>query len=1157
MPEKDTLSHPWLMERRYLPLIIVVVFVILSASAFTISYQRHTSKTEQILKEDWSDANLISLLLDEHLKKIVSVMESYGNRQSLLQAVKDKNVKKAMVHLINLKKSNPDVDILVITDKQGTLWAAYPERPELLGQNLAYQDWYKGVIKEWKSNISDVVLRIVREKDLAVTMSVPIFDETGEVIGILVNTQRTVALSYLFKQAPLDPGAFITVTDRKGQIVYSSRHDVEKEIRPYPFHPDMKKVMAANNKTFAVDDPDLGGRTRYISFAPAVNIGWTVFVERDKRSIFLSELAYYVQVTAIAFLLFLSVILFLFYSRKQVMAQQILEQLQAEKQIRIRDERYKSYIDITMQLAWTTNDKGEIVEDNPSWSKYTGHSYEEIKGFGYIEDIHPNDRDRTVQIWRKAVAEKSFYETEYRLRRYDGVYRDYLVRGIPLLAEDGSVRDWVGTCIDITEVKRMTAAMEENDLKYRALFENQLNGLAYCKIVVDENNRPVDYIFLEINTAFEEHTGLKKKDVLGRRITEIIPGFEKSTFDFIGVHGRVALTAEAVRFEQYQEGLQRWYSVFVYSPKEGYFVSIFSDITERKQHENEIKELGLRSQRILNAAGEGIYGLNVDGQITFINPAAAKMLGYENQELIGKISHDTFHHTRPDGSPYKGEDSPIYKSFRDGIPHHQDRDIFIRKDGTTIPVEYTSSPIIDSDKVIGGVVALRDITERTRVEAELQLERDNFKSILDTMNEGIYIVDQQHNIQYINPVIESDFGPVNGRKCFAYFHDRTEACPWCKNQEVFAGKSVEWEWSSLKTGKTYELFDTPIRNADGTVFKLEIFRDITEHKQMDKALRESEERYRSIFENAQEGIFRSTPEGRIILANEAIAKMLGYDSPEEIMAGVTDVSRQLYVYPEERTIIKNMLEEHGFVRNHETQLYRKDGSIFWVSVTMQAIRDEKGQFLYYEGMNQDITDRKESVERMRTALRATVRAMAVTVETRDPYTAGHQRRVADLARAIATEMNLPTDQIDGIRMAAVIHDLGKISVPAEILSKPTKLTDLEFGIIKTHAQSGYDILKDIDFPWPIARIILEHHERMDGSGYPKGLVAEETLLESRILSVADVVESMASHRPYRPALGIDVAMKEIENNRGTHYDTSTVDACLRIFRENGYQLKGT
>jgi HD-GYP domain-containing protein (c-di-GMP phosphodiesterase class II) len=165
--------------------------------------------------------------------------------------------------------------------------------------------------------------------------------------------------------------------------------------------------------------------------------------------------------------------------------------------------------------------------------------------------------------------------------------------------------------------------------------------------------------------------------------------------------------------------------------------------------------------------------------------------------------------------------------------------------------------------------------------------------------------------------------------------------------------------------------------------------------------------------------------------------------------------------------------------------------------------------------------------------------------------------VADLASAVATEMNLSVDQIDGIRMAAAIHDLGKISVPAEILSKPTKLTALEFSLIKTHTQSGYDILKDIDFPWPVARTVLEHHERMNGSGYPNGLTGDNILLESRILSVADVVESMASHRPYRPSLGIEAALEEIEKNRGTLYDHVVADACLRLFREKGFQMNGT
>jgi len=202
----------------------------------------------------------------------------------------------------------------------------------------------------------------------------------------------------------------------------------------------------------------------------------------------------------------------------------------------------------------------------------------------------------------------------------------------------------------------------------------------------------------------------------------------------------------------------------------------------------------------------------------------------------------------------------------------------------------------------------------------------------------------------------------------------------------------------------------------------------------------------------------------------------------------------------------------------------------------------------------DITDRKITEDRIRKALEATVQAIAVTVETRDPYTAGHQRRVADLARAIATDMSLPADIINGISMAATIHDLGKISIPSEILSKPRKLTDIEFSIIKIHPQAGYDILKDIDFPWPVARIVLEHHERVNGSGYPSKLIAEKTLLESRILAVADVVESMASHRPYRPSLGIEAALEEIKKNRGILYDNKVVDACLKLFLEKGFQL---
>jgi HD-GYP domain-containing protein (c-di-GMP phosphodiesterase class II) len=181
-----------------------------------------------------------------------------------------------------------------------------------------------------------------------------------------------------------------------------------------------------------------------------------------------------------------------------------------------------------------------------------------------------------------------------------------------------------------------------------------------------------------------------------------------------------------------------------------------------------------------------------------------------------------------------------------------------------------------------------------------------------------------------------------------------------------------------------------------------------------------------------------------------------------------------------------------------------------------------------------------------------VHALADTVDARDPYTAGHQHRVSKIACAIAEEMNLSNETVAGIRMAGEIHDLGKMSIPAEVLMKPGRLLEVEFNYIKIHPQKGYDILKGMEFPWPVARIVLEHHERMDGSGYPNGLSGEDILPEARIVAIADVVEAMASHRPYRPALGIEVALEEIENNSGTLYDSDFASACLRLFREKKF-----
>ncbi len=197
---------------------------------------------------------------------------------------------------------------------------------------------------------------------------------------------------------------------------------------------------------------------------------------------------------------------------------------------------------------------------------------------------------------------------------------------------------------------------------------------------------------------------------------------------------------------------------------------------------------------------------------------------------------------------------------------------------------------------------------------------------------------------------------------------------------------------------------------------------------------------------------------------------------------------------------------------------------------------------------------RESEKKLRTNLLDSITALAAIVEMRDPYTAGHQRRVAQLAIAIAKELQLPEEQVEGIHMAGVVHDVGKIRVPAEILTKPGRLTALEFDLIKEHSQNGHEILKSIDFPWPIAQIVLQHHERLDGSGYPQALKSDQILFEAKIIAVGDVVESMVSHRPYRPGLGIDAALGEIELNKGRLYDPAVVDACIKLFREQGFNF---
>ena len=323
-------------------------------------------------------------------------------------------------------------------------------------------------------------------------------------------------------------------------------------------------------------------------------------------------------------------------------------------------------------------------------------------------------------------------------------------------------------------------------------------------------------------------------------------------------------------------------------------------------------------------------------------------------------------------------------------------------------------------------------------------------------------------------------------------------------------------------------------------------------------MRESEEKYRLVVENTKESIIIAQ-NVKVDFANNAAIGKIGYSKETITSKSFTD-----FIHPDDL----NMVVDHEIKRikgEEITPVYSfrvigQDGTVIWCEINAVVIQ-WKGKPATLNFLN-NITERKKAEEELqqtldslRKSVGATIQVMVSAVEMRDPYTAGHQIRIADLARAIATEMGLPQEKIEGIRMAGSIHDIGKLSIPAEILSKSTKLTDIEFSLIKEHSYSGYEMLKDVESPWPLAQIVYQHHERMDGSGYPRNLKGDEILIEARIMAVADVVEAMASHRPYRPGLGIDAAMAEIEKNKGTHYDNTVADACLKLFREKGYQLK--
>jgi PAS domain S-box-containing protein/putative nucleotidyltransferase with HDIG domain len=335
-----------------------------------------------------------------------------------------------------------------------------------------------------------------------------------------------------------------------------------------------------------------------------------------------------------------------------------------------------------------------------------------------------------------------------------------------------------------------------------------------------------------------------------------------------------------------------------------------------------------------------------------------------------------------------------------------------------------------------------------------------------------------------------------------------------------------------------------------------------------RAAFDSEERYRLITERAADAMWTVDMNMRPTYISPSITPLLGY-SVQEAMAKpmekiFTTASFKLATGLLKEELGRESREQKDLARSRtlELELIHKDGSLVPVEVKYTFLRDAQARPVEVLAIARDISERKQaqeeakqSIEKLIRAMEHAIQAMTIVVEMRDPHTAGHQQRATQLACAIAREVGLSEEQISGLRLAGLIHDIGKVRVPAEILMNPDGLSEPEFMMIKAHPRLGYEILKTIDFPWPVAQIVLQHHERMDGSGYPSGLSGDDIIMEARILAVADVVDAMASHRPYRAALGINKALEEISQNKGVLYDPKAVDACLMLFRDKKFEFE--
>jgi len=407
-------SLAWLAKRSNVVWLSLIFFLIISMASFFLIHGHYRDTKEQAFREDRKSAKLLSLIVEAYLNDIRSTMESYASRPLLLEAVRRKDVLAAKQHLTSLSRIGSGMDSLLIADRKGTIWISLPDRPDVLGKNFAWRDWHRGVSREKKPYIADAVQRVTAEKDTAIHIAVPIFDEKGAIIGILLNTQRAVEVGKILQQAPLEEGLSISVTDRNGTLIYSSRYAYTKALARYPLFDAVKKTTAAAPSTFSVANPAERGETYHISHTILPDTGLHVFVGRDQRSIWSPLWPHMVQMITISILLFLCVILLLLYIRKRTMIQSALENLQAEKEISAGRSRFRELFNqfkggVVIYQVIDGGKDFEILELNDAARHITKVDIG-FKGRS-VRDVYPGLANHTLlttfqNVWRTGEPEE-------------------------------------------------------------------------------------------------------------------------------------------------------------------------------------------------------------------------------------------------------------------------------------------------------------------------------------------------------------------------------------------------------------------------------------------------------------------------------------------------------------------------------------------------------------------------------------------------------------------------------------------------------------------------------------------------------------------------------------------------------------------------------